>query len=335
MRSGLAAALLLAAGIACGASAAPYAWRLPAGVKPPPVPADNPMSAGKVELGRRLFYDADLSIDGTLSCAGCHGQHRGFTEGNATHPGVRGAPGRRNVPGLANVGYFRTLTWADPDATSLERQFATPVFGEHPVEMGMQGQAGEIVRRLSADACYRRMFAEAFPGAAEAVSVPNTAKAIAAFERTLISRDAPYDRYRRGDRGALSPLQRAGERTFAQKGCGACHSGPDLTDGRYHAIAAPVGDDLGLMEKTGAPGDRGAFRTPSLRNVAATEPYLHNGAARTTAFAILSHERAAANLTQDDAQSIAAFLESLTDRRFLEDPRFALPRTACGVARQR
>jgi cytochrome c peroxidase len=104
-----------------------YRWQLPAGVVAPPVPADNLMSAAKVELGRRLFYDADLSRDGTTSCGTCHEQHRAFTEGNATHPGVGGVPGRRNVMALANVGYFNPLTWADPNQHRLEEQVLVPL----------------------------------------------------------------------------------------------------------------------------------------------------------------------------------------------------------------
>ncbi len=111
------------------------------------------MSAIKVELGRRLFYDADLSVDGTLSCASCHEQRRAFAEGNATHPGVRGALGRRNVMSLTNVGYLAPLTWADPGQIHLEGQVLAPVTGEHPVEMGMHGQEAEIARRLASDAC--------------------------------------------------------------------------------------------------------------------------------------------------------------------------------------
>jgi len=335
MKAALAAMFLGAAGLVCAAAAPAFDWRLPPGVAPPPVPDDNPMSAAKVGLGRRLFYDADLSIDGTLSCAGCHEQHRGFADGNATHPGVKGAPGRRNVPGLANVAYFAPLAWADPGQRTLEQQVATPILGEHPVEMGLHGQEAEIVRRLAADACYRRMFKAAFPGRDGEISFVNTAKAIAAFERTLLSFDAPYDRYQRGDRGALSPEARAGEAAFRQKGCAVCHAGPNLTDGRFHAIAEAFGPDAGLAEKSGDASDRGAFRTPSLRNVALTGPYLHDGSAASLGKAIFAHERAAADLSQDEAKQIEAFLATLADRDFLSDPRFALPKSICGRRRTR
>jgi len=245
------AALIVAAGLACAAAAAAgYDWRLPRGVAPPPVPAGNPMSAAKVELGRRLFYDADLSVDGTLSCASCHAQHRAFTEGNATHPGVKGAAGRRNVMGLANVAYLSPLTWADPAQTTLDAQVAVPVTGDHPVEMGMRGQEAELVRRLGADACYRAIFAAAFPETKGQITFASTANALGAFERTLLSWNSPYDRHLRGDRPGLSSTAKRGEALFQAKGCSGCHSGPNFTDGRFHAIADPRGEDQGLAEKT-------------------------------------------------------------------------------------
>ncbi len=121
------------------------------------------MSVAKVELGRRLFYDADLSANGTMACAACHEQKRGFADGNAMRPGVHGDPGRRNVPGLANVAWRARLTIADPAIIDLEAQALVPLLGEHPVEMGMRGLETELSRRLGTNACYRRMFARAFP----------------------------------------------------------------------------------------------------------------------------------------------------------------------------
>ncbi len=329
-----AAALVLAVGLA-GAAAAPAAfdWRLPAGVGPPLVPADNPMSAAKVELGRRLFYDADLSVDGTLACASCHEQKHAFSAGVALHPGVRDTPARRNAPGLANVAYLSPLTWADPAQKALEGQLATPILGEHPVEMGMHGQEAEIARRLSADPCYRSLFAAAFPERRGEVSLETAGRALAAFERTLLSWNSPYDRARRGEAAALSDEARAGEVVFRRAGCATCHSGPNLTDGAFHVIAAPRAGDLGLQEKTARARDTGAFRTPSLRNVALTGPYLHDGSAPGVRMAIFAHDSAVDRLSQDDAAAISAFLTSLTDRDFVENPRFALPREACGKAR--
>lgn len=318
MSRALAALCVLFAALAAAAFAPAFDWRLPAGVAPPPVPRENPMSPAKFELGRRLFYEADLSVDGTLACSGCHEQHRAFADGGATRPGVGGAAGRRNVMGLANAGYLSPLTWADPSLRRLEDQVHVPVFGTAPVEMGMAGQEAEIVRRLSADACYRRMFAEAFPAEPD-IDMAKVAKALAAFQRTLVSRSAPYDR------GV-----RPGAAAFRRAGCPACHSGPLLTDQRFHVLAP--GPDAGLFEKTGRAGDRHAFRTPSLRNVELTGPYLHDGSAATLAAAVAAHGR---RLAPADLQAVEDFLLSLTDRAFVEDPRFALPRSFCGEARVR
>lgn len=327
MIRGLAIALVCMAALACVAAAPAFDWGLPRGVAPPPVPTDNPMSAAKVELGRRLFYDADLSIDGTLSCASCHEQAHAFTDGNATHPGVGGAAGRRNVMGLADVGFLSPLTWADPGQTRLEGQAIVPITGEHPVEMGMHGQEAEIAGRLAGDACYRAMFAAAFPEARGEIRFAQATQAIAAFERTLVSRGAAYDRH------ALSPAARAGLRRFQTAGCDRCHAGPDFTDQRFHVIAEVRGDDQGAFEKTGRSQDRGAFRTPSLRNGALTGPYLHDGAARTLRVAIFRHDAVARSLSQDDVTEIETFLESLTDQAFVSDPRFAVPKAFCGKAR--
>ncbi|HLZ76786.1 cytochrome-c peroxidase [Phenylobacterium sp.] len=328
----LAASLALAAAAVFLAAFAPPQWRwdLPPGVAPPPVPADNPMSAAKVELGRRLFYDGDLSVDGTVGCFNCHGQHRGFTESNAVHPGVKGAPGRRNAMMLGNVAYLSALTWADPRQRSLEAQVLTPLTGEHPVEMGMKGQEAELTRRLSADACYRRQFAEAFPGEPAAIDVPHVAKAIAAFERTLVSFGSAYDR------GALDEAAKRGQGVFATLGCAACHKGRLFTDAdaadplsAFHRIEPANARDPGLSEITGKTDDAGRFRTPSLRNVALSSPYLHDGSAKTLAEAIRRHD-GAAGIGDAEMADLTAFLGALTDQTFVTDPKLGLPKTRCG-----
>jgi cytochrome c peroxidase len=331
--------------IAAGAAAAmpSYVWQLPSGISPPPVPANNPMSDAKVALGRRLFYDADLSRDGTTSCGTCHEQHRAFTEGNASHPGVGGAKGRRNVMGLANVGYFTPLTWADSTQHDLEGQMLVPLEGTHPTEMGMTGQRIELVRRLSSDSCYRGMFATAFPETAGRIDVIAVSKALASFERTLISRDAPYDRFMRGDGAALSAAAQRGLSTFDALHCDRCHGGPDFTDLRYHVVGLRVDGvdiDRGLIEITHKQEDDGAIRTPTLRNVALTGPYMHNGSVKNLAEAIRRHfdnvdgarDPALRNVGPDEVaiDDLVAFLASLTDTRFVGNPAFSLPQTACG-----
>jgi cytochrome c peroxidase len=328
------AAVILGATLLCAAATEPaYRWTLPKGIAPPPVPADNLMSEAKVALGRRLFYDGDLSIDGTLSCATCHEQRHGFAEGEATHGGVKGAAGRRNVMTLANIGYLAPLTWADSSQKTLESQVMTPLMGEHPVEMGMAGQQDEVIRRLTADRCYSQMFADAFPGAGGQITLARTTKALAAFERTLVSWNAPYDRAQRGERDAMSDAARRGQAVFQAKGCASCHSGPNFTDLRFHTIAPARNGDHGLVEKTGDRRDEAAFRTPSLRNADYSAPYLHNGQARTLAAAILAHDNVVMKLKPEDVFAIEPFLESLTDQTFLNDPNLALPRSICGQSR--
>lgn len=289
---------------------------------PPQVLAQSRHDA-RVSLGRRLFYDADLSRDGTMSCATCHEQRHGFSDGNRVHPGVTDEPGRRNVPGLANVARFSPLTWADPRQTTLEKQAAVPVFGTHPVEMGMAGMQEEIPKRLGRDPCYRQMFAAAFPGHDQKLDFAKISRALADFERSLISRDAPFDRHR------LSSEATAGWAAF-HRSCASCHKGPDFTDMTFHRLSPPdpAAPDQGLFETTGRQADRGRIRTPSLRNVAVTGPYWHDGSAPTLDDAIRRH---GLNLTPDKTRAIKVFLNALTDDKFLNNQDFSLPQTACGV----
>lgn len=293
----------------------------------PASPLAEPVKAARIELGRRLFYDADLSINGTMSCATCHEQHHGFADGNRTHPGALDDPGRRNVPTLANVGEFPRLTWADPRLTSLETQVAVPVFGDHPVEMAMKGHEAEIARRLSRDPCYRTQFAAAFPESDGVIDYPRVASALAAFERALVSRGSDWDK------SALVGQAREGARIF-RRNCASCHSGVNFTDSRYHRIGSvppPDAADPGLAEVTRRASDRGRFRTPSLRNVSVSAPYLHDGSASTLDAAIAAHTRIAP-LKPEQRGAVTAFLASLTDQAFLTNPAFSLPQTACGRA---
>lgn len=308
-------ALALATGALLIAAAPPWRWLLPAGVPAPTVPAENPMTGAKVALGHRLFYDADLSTDGTMACSTCHEQHRGFADGNRTHAGVHGDPGRRNVPGLANVAWRQVLTWGDPRASSLEVQAATPLTGSTPIEMGMAAQSGELARRLGRDTCYRRMFKAAFPGTRGRINQASVVQALAAFQRTLLAFDAPVDR---GE--APTP----GASIFARK-CASCHAGRDYTDDHFHRLQPVSAADRGAGEVTGRATDDGAFRTPSLRNVAVTGPWLHDGSADTLAAALAAHPGS----SPADAPALIAFLDSLTDRAFLTNKRFAYPEDAC------
>ncbi|WP_198136933.1 cytochrome-c peroxidase [Nitrobacter hamburgensis] len=280
------------------------------------------MTAVKVELGRRLFYDADLSADGTMCCATCHEQKHAFADGNRTHPGVTDEPGRRNVPGLANVAWLTPLTFADPAATTLETQVTAPILGNHPVEMGMAGRDAEIGRRLGRDNCCQTMFARAFPENGGRIDFANVARALASFERTLVSHGSAWDRQQ------LDPDAQAGSALFARD-CASCHSGPNFTDMAMHRIGAadPRLADQGLFGQTGIDADRDKFRTPSLRNVTLTGPWWHDGSSRSLDEAIARH-----GLSHDAAKVtlLIAFLEGLSDPEFTRRKSLAMPDLACG-----
>ncbi|QGP80165.1 cytochrome-c peroxidase [Sphingobium sp. CAP-1] len=333
MRIGIATIIGGTMVLASGVMAARPDWRwpaFPAGVTAPALPQGSSMSAARVALGRRLFYDRALSHDNSMACADCHSQARGFTDGQPTHVGATGEMGVRNVPGLTNVAWRGGLTWTDAGLTTLEAQAMVPMTGRKPVEMGMAGDDAQLARRLDADPCYRRMFARAFPGAKGDMGYAGVTAALGAFQRTMISFGSPYDR------GALSPLARKGAAQFAAAGCAACHQGPDFTDGQVHYVgtAAPGEPDGSLYGgKPPPPGFEPPperFRTPTLRNVAVTGPWLHDGRSGSIDQAIRRH--AAAQLAGVEMPALLAFLDSLTDREFLERKALGPPPAACPVA---
>ncbi len=354
-----------------------YRWALPDWMPRPVVPADNPMSAAKAELGRHLFYDKRLSADGSIACASCHLQARAFTDGRQLPLGVHGTPGVRNAMSLGNVAYLPVLTWANPNLKRLERQLLVPLFGETPVEMGMAGQEARLLDTLRADPRYPALFRAAYPeraGTPDLVSLATISRALATFERTLLSFDAPYDRYKYGGRpDAISASAKRGEALFFSERleCAHCHGGFNFTDNNLHARLAdaesgfhntglynrdghggyPAGNH-GLREFTGDPADEGRMRTPSLRNVAVTAPYMHDGSIATLREVLRDHYaiqgRAASGphgpsplrsefiegftLSAQELDDVVAFLEALTDHGFLTDPRLADPWPAGGAA---
>jgi len=290
-------------------------------------PPNNPSSPMKIELGRRLFYDADLSINGTMACATCHEQHRGFADGNRTHPGALDHPGKRNVPGLQNIALLSHFTWASRVA-DLEHQALTPLTGVSPIEMGMKGQDAELARRLAANACNVKLFSAAFPEKKGEISLTTVTQALATFERALVSFDSPYDKSEKNGQKLPADAE-AGRELFRGKGrCNSCHSGTNFTDDAFHALEPAAPADHGLAEESGRAEDAGLFRTPGLRNVMLTAPYFHDGKARTLPDAIRRH---GLSITLSDAEmdEITTFLATLTDRSFLFDPRLSLPDEAC------
>jgi len=340
-----------------------WVWDLPEGIPAPRVPADNPMSVAKVELGRHLFYDERLSVDGDMSCASCHEQARAFTDGKPVGIGTTGEAHTRGAMSLANVAYAPRYTWAHPYLDRLEHQALAPLFGDAPVEMGMGDREDELVERLTADPTTVARFRAAFPDDAEPVTIPHLVKAIAAFERSLLSFDSPYDRYRRGETEALSPgAERGMELFFSERlECFHCHGGPTFSDALTHAKlpsaevafhntglydldgnGAYPSPNTGLHEVTGKPGDMGRFKAPTLRNIAVTAPYMHDGSLASLDD-VLDHYadggRAGLDhplksefvmgfvLRDDERADLLAFLHALTDEGFLTDPRFADPET--------
>jgi cytochrome c peroxidase len=277
-----------------------FQWSLPAGFPAPPVPADNPMLPIKVELGRYLFYDLRLSANGKGSCSTCHMQQFGFTDQRPLAVGVTGQSHPRRVMPLANVAWFAVFNWANPTVTQLEDQSLTPLFNDHPIELGLLQQNDRFISVIAADPTYRRLFPNAFPGDPGPYTFVHVRKALAAFERTLISGNSPYDHYRyRHEESAITESAKRGEDLFfhAPLSCSRCHGGFTLggetiyetTDGGHgiefqnnglYNIAGKFSfpaDNLGLYEFTHDPSDVGKFRPPSLRNVAVRAPYMHDG----------------------------------------------------------
>jgi cytochrome c peroxidase len=349
-------ALILAA--ASLASAGDFDFKLPPGFPKPAVPADNPMSAAKVELGRLLFYDRRLSVNRESSCATCHRQELAFTDGRARARGTTGEMHPRSSMSLVNVAYAPLLTWANPTLDSLEEQALGPMLNVAPVELGLKGHEQELLQRIKAEARYRKLFPEAFPGEAEPYTLRNVTKALASFERSIVSMRSPYDRYRwGGDPEALSDSAKRGELIFASSergGCFQCHGGWNFSSIHYEGsrnahetmpgsffntgVSKYEAPNRGIFEYTGRAEDIGKFRAPTLRNIALTAPYMHDGSLATLdevvdhyaaggkyGHANRSREVRPFQLTPQEKQDLIEFLRSLTDEELLKDPRWSDP----------
>src|SRR5918993_4128797 len=227
-----------------------------------PVPEDNPLTVEKIEAGRRLFFDPRLSSDGSISCATCHDPRRAFSSRRAIPIGVFGRAGRRNAPAIINRAYGRTFFW-DGRTTSLEEQVLKPI--EDPAEMGSTIDTASARVGLTRE---------------------ELARSLASYVRSILAGNSPFDRFVAGDQRALSADAQAGLRLFRGKAnCNACHIGPTLSDEQFHNTGVAWVDgrfkDQGRAGVTGDDADRGAFRTPTLREVARTAPYMHDGSLRT------------------------------------------------------
>lgn len=352
---------------ACGGPE-PYVLDLPPGFPELVVPEDNPLTAEKVELGRYLFYETRLSGNETQSCGSCHHQDKAFTDGLTVAEGSTGMLHPRNSNSLTNAGYNASLTWANPTLLDLESQFLVPLFGEDPVELGA---SDETLDRLRGDPLYEDLYAAAFPELDDPIDWDPTVDAMASFTRTMISGDSPFDRFTyQGDSDALSESARRGMVLFFSETleCHHCHGGFNLSEAsthagspfdaeRYHNTGlynvdgqgAYPPENTGLYAFTLDPSDMGRFRPPSLRNVALTAPYMHDGSIETLDEVIRHYERggrlvedgpyagdgrdsplksglvAGFTLTDQERADLVAFLESLTDESFITNPALSDP----------
>ena len=310
--------MLAAAGVAVAAVLLWYvkrpdwAWDLPPDLPAPQVPADNPMSAAKVELGRWLFYDKRLSGNGSMSCATCHIQSLAFTDGLPRSVGSTGQVHPRSSMSLVNVAYASRLTWANPLLDRLEDQALTPLLGDRPVEMGLTDGEQRFAELLRSEPNYSDLAKRAFPRDADPHSLLNGVRAIAAFIRTINGFNAPYDRYLAGEAGAMSDAAERGMELFFSERleCFHCHGGFNFTDSTTHANSnvdrvgyhntglynldgsgAYPEDNTGLYDMTGEKRDMGRFKAPSLRNITVTAPYMHDGSVATLEDVIANYKR--------------------------------------------
>ncbi len=296
---------------------------VPLGLSPVPIPASNPQTAAKIELGRRLYFDTRLSGDGTLSCASCHSPTLGWTDRRPTSKGIDGHIGGRNAPSIINAAYHGTQFW-DGRAASLEEQALGPI--ENPIEMG--SDLTQVVNRLSENSDYTKRFEEVF---GTQVTREGIGKAIAAFERTIISGNSPYDRYEAGDESDLNEAQKRGMELFMDRAnCAVCHTPPTFSNGRFYNAGVGMGEeepDPGRMAVTKRERDFGRFRVPSLREVKETGPYFHDGSAATLEEAVALMAGGGidnpnlssmfkvvrlANLTEQDQSDLVEFLKALS-----------------------
>ncbi len=349
-----------------------YVWKLPKGFPRPKIPADNPMTQVKVELGRYLFYDTRMSVNGKESCATCHRQELAFTDGKSRAVGATGELHPRGSMSLVNVAYGSVLTWSDPSQRTLEKQALTPMFSAQPIELGMRNNGDDYLGVIASDPRYAKMFPRVFPGEQSPFTIANVTKAIASFERTIIGGGSPYDRYHYdGDDKAISDSAKRGEVLFFSEAlsCFRCHGGfnfSDATDfegrresppefhntGLYNlagTLSYPAAN-TGIYEHTQHLADVGKFKAPTLRNVALTAPYMHDGSIATLE-GVLDHYSAGGRtivdspyagdgsrnpnkdplirgfpLTPQDRADLIALLESLTDEEITHGPQFGNPR---------
>ncbi|HCK80384.1 MAG TPA: cytochrome c peroxidase [Candidatus Competibacter sp.] len=348
---------------------APWANSEPLGLPPLPVPVDNPQTPEKIALGAKLFNDRRFSTTGEIACAHCHAPEKAFTDLKTVSEGINGLTGTRNAPTVINAAYFKSQFW-DGREPSLERQSTQPLL--NPVEMALPNH-DPVLKIARTDPDYQKAFRAVFGKSGEAVTMVEVSRAIAAFERTLIAGDSPFDRYYfGGETGALTPAQVRGFALFLNEGrCVSCHTVEQdhalFTDHRFHNIGvginqiqdqvpglatafleakarganvdkAVLGDkktsELGRFAVTSLVDELGAFKTPTLRNVAVTAPYMHDGSLKTLREVMVHYNNGGVNrqgervnaylsggirplhLTDTQIDDLVAFMEALTSPQY-------------------
>lgn len=293
-----------------------------------PEPRDNPTTAEKVELGRRLFYDKQMSLDYSTSCASCHQPELAFADNRKQSAGFGGLLTARNSPSLANTGYLPHFFW-EGGIPTLEKQALAPIIA--PNEFNIR--ADTLEKRMSSDPRYKMLFQAAFGD--ETVTLERITKSISAFQRTLISGNSPYDKFRRGDRSAISLSAQRGEALFfGETGdCWHCHNGYNLTTNSFHNTGLDsLTTDIGRAAVTKNPNDEGKFKVPTLRNIALTAPYMHDGRFQTLE-QVLQHYNSGGKahpnkdalmrplgLSNQEVSDLIEFLKSLSDTSFTQNP---------------
>lgn len=331
---------LLLAFLTISQTLAPRAAAMEALPSKPPVPADNPLTSAKIELGKQLYFDPRLSKDGTISCNSCHNVMAGGEDGRPHSVGIRGQHGGRSAPTVWNAAFLSVQFW-DGRRNTLEDQAKGPL--TNPIEMGMEDHDA-VMARIKKIPGYVEAFQKAFPKES-GPTIDQLAKAIASYERTLITGGSPYDQYLKGNKKALSASAVRGMGLVQSVGCTSCHSGPvfagpplpvgtgffqkfPMFPGSDYDKKYELTQDKGRFEVTKNEADRNMFRVPTWRNVAVTAPYFHNGKVKTLdeAIRVMAKTQLNRDLKDDEVKDIQAFLEGLTGK-FPEQKMPRLPET--------
>lgn len=292
--------------------------KLPEGFPNPIVPKDNKLTPAKVDLGRHLFYETRLSANANTSCGTCHLQSLAFTDGVAVSTGTSGDKTARSAQHLANAAWNTTYTWANPALVTLERQMLVPLYGDNPVEMGVNDHnRQEILKRISSDPMYVEKFRVAFPNEKNPINFINIIKSIASFERTMVSGKSRYDRYLSGELMLSINELRGKDLFFGERAeCFHCHGNVNFNDQmNYESNKSPETpfhntglynvdgkgnypeSSMGIIEISGKPDDMGKYRAPSLRNVELTAPYMHDGSIATLEEVVATYAAGGRNIT--------------------------------------